>query len=271
VRHDQPRPACRRCGRPKPEGQGRKLCDACTTYAPKDRPPPGNRCNACHDPIAPRKQLCDSCRELARWKTLKRARLRSRKPCRGCGGPKGPGHRRRYCDRCLKKRAAMPVCVACRERPRRYRTARLCEPCLLEAKARERERHRRWNRAHRAKRAEQRSRRNAATREASRMTRRLRAEREGNPYAPVPESTYLRLYGSGRGVLQPRVDPAPLIPRLDPFSEDLEAFAESVGLSGSYLRRVVNGRYEKGISILDADRICMGLGVPFELVYSEAA
>jgi hypothetical protein len=52
--------------------------------------------------------------------------------------------------------------------------------------------------------------------------------------------------------------------------EAIDEFADDIGVSESFVFRVLTGHYE-AISIPDADRICVGLGVPLRLVYGEAA
>ncbi len=269
MRHDEPKPSCRRCGQPKPKGRGRKLCDRCTSYLPASQPAPQNTCNACKDPVPPGRQYCDECRDLRRWSSKRRNMLRKRKPCRGCGGAKGPGPRRRLCDRCLRAKQPALICVLCQKRPRRYPTARLCVICKDTEPARARARRAAWAREHAATRPSGKT-NLKIQRETARMGRRLREERDGKARAPVDPETYVRAYGSGRGVKTGvRVDPAPLKHLLEPL--DPLVVAAATGLSGSYINRILNGTYDDGIFVVDADRLCTYLGQPLGLTFPELA
>jgi len=268
------KPLCAHCGKPKPKGRGRKLCDAC--QAEWHHKIARRRCNRCGEPCAPRKILCESCRELAEWKRSRRHAVGRRKPCTRCGGPKGPGARRRLCDRCLRQDQQVRPCENCHKRPKRYRIAKLCEICKLEAEARVRERNRERNRLDRQKRKPKKRKitrkRQKAITENHRMAQRLRDERAGREIVPVDERTYLERYGTGRGQTMARVPVDPLLQWLTQIDDDerLAVVAERAGLSPSYVHRVRRGLYE-AIAIPDADRLCIGLDLSFASIYGEAA
>jgi hypothetical protein len=106
-------------------------------------------------------------------------------------------------------------------------------------------------------------------RELARMDERLRAMRQGEQVRPLPADVYRKLYGTGRGSQQARVSAEPLRELLSE-AEDLEALAEGVDLSESFLRRVRDGYYD-AVSIPDADTICIAFGLPMTLIYGDAA
>ena len=61
-------------------------------------------------------RVCRECKRISQRKIreshpmtrqeMDRVNTSRRKPCRGCGGPKGPGKRRVYCDACQARRGA---------------------------------------------------------------------------------------------------------------------------------------------------------------------
>lgn len=84
-------------------------------------------------------KYCDDCRELQAWADRRRRKGRQvlkRKPCRGCGKPKGPG-KRNYCDRCQAARAFYP-CIICHTEPVRGPRKRMCVECHRTAPERKR-------------------------------------------------------------------------------------------------------------------------------------
>lgn len=265
---------CARCGEPKPPGQGRRLCEACSKdWQHKTK---RKRCFRCGGPCEPKKILCSDCKDLAEWRRAQRSKARRRKPCTRCGGPKGEGQRIRLCARCRAADAAK-TCTRCKQRPKRYPRAKLCEVCHQDAlvqraaymRERKREEYRKAKAAGKLKaRRHKRSERKRIL-ENQRINSRLRAERRGQTPAMMDQEAYERQYGTGRGHTERRLPVAPLIPYLAEV-EAIDEFADDIGLSESFVHRVLVGNYE-AISIPDADRICVGLGVPLRLVYGETA
>lgn len=271
------KPLCAHCDKPKPKGRGRKLCDECQkAWHHKIA---RRRCNRCGEPCAPRKILCESCKELAEWKRARRHAVGRRKPCTRCGGPKGPGARRRLCDRCLKQDQTKRPCEKCHKRPKRYPIAKLCEICKAEAEAALRARNRERNKLARQKKQRKNKAKRKITRkqrknitENHRMAQRLRNERAGRELVPVDEREWLARYGTGRGETQARVPVDPLLEWLAHVDGDemLAVVAERAGLSVSFVQRVRNGKY-KAVSLPDADRLCVGLDLSFASLYGEEA
>jgi hypothetical protein len=268
---------CKRCGKPKPPGRGRKLCDACS----KDwqHKVSRKRCFRCGGPCEAKKILCSDCKELAEWRRAQRSKARRRKPCVRCGGPKGEGKRIRLCARCrAADEAPKKMCTRCRKRPKRYAGAKLCEPCHQEAivtraaymRKRKREEYQKAKAAGKVKARRLKRKERQRVLENQRINARLRAERRGlKGPAELDQETYERMYGTGRGHTERRLPVAPLIPFMSTI-EAIDEFADDIGVSESFVFRVLTGHYE-AISIPDADRICVGLGVPLRLVYGEAA
>lgn len=122
---------CISCGSPKPAGRGRRLCVNCL---PVGGPRPCIQCGSREPKSGHGRHLCDDCHDIVLETSAIRRRAVAalkRKPCRGCGRPKGDGRSRQYCDRCRKVRDMAAPCVRCEERPRRYPSARLCVECHL--------------------------------------------------------------------------------------------------------------------------------------------
>lgn len=65
----------------------------------------------------------------------------ARKPCRGCGKPKGPGNRRIYCAACSARRK-LRACVGCGELHEFAKHQRTCDACKRASRERERVRKR---------------------------------------------------------------------------------------------------------------------------------
>jgi hypothetical protein len=107
--------------------------------------------------------------------------------------------------------------------------------------------------------------------ESARMRYRLRQQKAGRQIRPISEAEYEQRYGTARGKLTPRVPTAPLARLLrDVF--DLEAVADAARLSSSFVGRVARGEYDaKGLTIRDADALCIALGTALTLVYPQAA
>ena len=271
--------SCKRCGKPKPKGRGRKLCDACS--AEWRRSITRRRCGRCGGPTPqPQKHLCDECLELEQWKRRARRREAKRQPCIRCGGPKGPGYCRRLCDRCRAERATPKPCVLCGVRPRRYKKAQLCEICKATQPARarayrrrvyhDREKGRAGRYKSRVETAEQRQRHV----ENSRITKRITAERNGHAPRLLDEATYVERYGTGlskRG----SVPAQPLQIHLTNYIDGVNGVCERevahlAGVSEKVIARIVRREAER-ISLVTADRLCAALDLPFGLVYGDAA
>jgi len=133
-KYQRPTKPCERCGEPKPRGHGRRLCENCADG--KWREPKPLECRECGGPREPRKQMCADCKELADWKYKTRHRLaRGRQPCSRCGGPKGPGQRRRLCDACTALRDSPRRCERCGEPKVTVPRGKRCDDCKAEVKA----------------------------------------------------------------------------------------------------------------------------------------
>ncbi len=122
---------CAGCGAEKGTGPGHRYCARC--YPKQPRAGDAQPCHACGSRV--RKTLsmryCDECAPVIKEAQQIRRRARcalKRKPCWGCGKPKGSG-RRVYCDPCQTRRAAPRVCPepGCENvlLPRK----KACEPC----------------------------------------------------------------------------------------------------------------------------------------------
>jgi DNA-binding Xre family transcriptional regulator len=269
-RKPPPKPLCHRCGQPKGPGRGKRFCDAChAAYVGQVR---RRRCRVCGGPRAPQKQLCDECRQSAKWRHNRLGVIKRRQPCEGCGGPKGPGARRRYCDRCREKRAAPRMCERCGIEPPRYARAKLCLLCHARAKARNRHHHNHLNREARARGSvypSDRARRAKAA-EAHRLADRMRRERQGRPRPPVDAALYAVRYGKGYGRVAV-VPAAPLLPFVVyALAHETEAeLAERTGISPKRIQDMLNGA--PNIALVTADKLCVALGYTLSLVYPEAA
>jgi hypothetical protein len=276
-RKDRAKPNCKHCGAPKPKGRGRKLCDSCAQeWKKKAR---RNTCLRCGEPSRYQKILCDDCRELALWKKKTRKLATHRKPCAGCGGPKGPGARRRYCDRCLAKRAAPVLCDNCKQRPRRTKINRLCAVCEASKDDRRREYTRERQRRLRAegklrpRKRPKTEQQKADARERQRIAHRLRAEQRGEPLPPMTEAAYVHAYGKGFGKGAPLIGTGPL---MGPLAERIKqggvtALAEVADTRPHLLTQIAEGKVER-INVTTADKLCVALlGVPLSVVYEEAA
>jgi DNA-binding Xre family transcriptional regulator len=238
VKHPPPAP-CPRCGGEKSPGQGRRYCD--------------------------------DCREIAEWKAERKRKLRKgRAPCVRCHGIKGPGQGRRLCPACKAKagRARTPRTCPCGvviEVP-----DRLCAACRAASQERKRlkrrdeQRERRRVAREQGKR-EQRKRRKAAERENARIRYRLLAEREGRTLRRAPEVVQIT-------PKRTEVPTAPLVwflrERL--IDTDVEALGEAARIRPYVLSRIVSGDVQR-IRLAQADRICVALGLHYDLVYVDVA
>jgi 5-methylcytosine-specific restriction endonuclease McrA len=178
-------------------------------------------------------------------------RLR-RKPCARCGGEKGPGKRRRYCDACAPL-AAEERREKAAERARRWYAEHPEQAAVTRAASAEtypddgRERGRRWRETH----PEQ-----AATHSYDRKAR-LRIERAGGVYVErVARLVVLELHDGVCGVCGEDVDPFDYhVDHVDPISEGGEhSYANTQPTHPACNRRKNNegrrgadGRFEKAV------------------------
>ena len=237
-------------------------------------------CQKCGEPKRPGRgqKFCEECHENAVWRKQTKYRTRvvlMRSPCEQCGGVKEPGHGRRFCKACRPDELPPRLCPCGTviERP-----LMRCDECKAVTAEREKVKHRVRSRRRRDAaraagttvsayypRSEKARLRDNETR---RIKKREKAEREGRTIPELPDEIYRRRYGTGRGRGATRVPAAPLLELFE--GVELFVMAEAIGVSESFLSRIVHGRITE-ISIPDADKICQWFGVPLELAYGEAA
>jgi hypothetical protein len=231
--------ACVKCGAPKVKGQGQRFCA--------------------------------DCKEAAAWLAQRKRQTRAivkRLPCVICGGVKEPGHGRDICLRCAAARKPKRTCLSCPaliDPP-----ARKCESCravIAEAKRKyERERHRRNRREHPEwyVRERQRKRKTNKDNENQRMRHRLRAERAGRPIAPVAVLPKVRADRARR------VPAAPLVGFLrQALAEtDVTELGQAAHMRPYEIGRVVAGEVVE-LRDFQADRLCVAMGLQFNLVYAQ--
>lgn len=183
-------------------------------------------------------RYCAECHPLytgtAEQRKRARARVRSVKPCRGCGGAKPAGRRRSYCDRCVAERSKPRPCDACGVRPRPAPRLKLCVVCKARAVERRRAQHREYQRRQRARFGHEPKGSNQAP-EVRRMNRRLRMEQEGGALTVVtdtrPKAGNLTLRAAA---LFPDLPPQPLgraiaaLARREQYAEEGFAFSRDV-------------------------------------------
>jgi hypothetical protein len=272
VKKPAPNPHCKRCGRWKSRGRGRRFCQRChddyqATLAAK------RCCRVCGGPRPPRKQMCEECSRNADWRRSKRDVIKRRQPCEGCGGPKGPGARRRYCDRCRaeRERSGARMCERCQIRPPRYARAKLCLRCHALAQKRRLSYRNRWNRRVRANgRTYPSDATRAKATETWRLYDRMRRDREGRPRKPIDPEVYAERYGRGYGRIElvPAAPLTPLVRRALTRESEIE-LAGRAGISDKRIREIVGG--QGNIALVTADKLCVALGYTLSLVYPEAA
>lgn len=162
-RDANPAGKCSCCGGPKPSGQGRRLCDDCKPITRgRTQVRPCVKCGG-YAPKAVGHRFCPECEVIEKEATEARKRARrslQRKPCFRCGKPKGPGRRKKLCDRChADLHSTARVCASCGQKKELGKFKRLCEQCRLEARARYRERQRLNEQVYRTRRREKERRR----------------------------------------------------------------------------------------------------------------
>lgn len=278
---------CKRCGKPKPPGQGRGYC---SPECRKLGPATGVRhCPDCdEDRLVPaqmreRAVYCEDCLKARARAQAKRHYRENTAKVKAWAARYREAHaeeikaykREHYQANRAKIRAQQAEnyrknTEAGKERSRRWYVANRDKHKEAARRYREthrelvRERNRRWYQGLMAD-----PERRQMRMELARMNGRLRAEKDGGPLKPVPIGIYRKRYGTGRGSAQTRVNAAPLR-RLLREAPDLNALADVTGLSASFLQRVAAGRYE-AVSVPDADTICVAFGLPMRLIYGEAA
>jgi DNA-binding Xre family transcriptional regulator len=106
--------------------------------------------------------------------------------------------------------------------------------------------------------------------EESRLRARLKAEREGRPFAPVPLDEYRKRYGTGDGPHNTVAAESlrPFVVRALRTGTEAE-LARRAGVSDKRIREI--GQGVERISLGTADRLCVALGLTLSLVYPEAA
>lgn len=164
-REARPAGRCSRCGGPKPPGQGRRLCEACKPFA-KNRNVvrPCVKCGG-FEPKNRGHRFCPECEVIEKEATIAREKARKalkRKPCFRCGKPKGPGRRKKLCDRCHDELHSLErVCATCGVKTDLGKYKKTCLQCRLEARQRYREKQRLKQRVYRMDRREEERRRNS--------------------------------------------------------------------------------------------------------------
>lgn len=126
---------CSKCGGEKPPGIGIRLCDACVRKPNVNSPrAPHKGCRRCGAAKSTGRgvKLCDDCRELGQWRKQAKSRARTamhRKPCRGCGKPRGAVGKGAYCQACKRLRKHPPICARCGAPKASGAGRRLCDAC----------------------------------------------------------------------------------------------------------------------------------------------
>jgi hypothetical protein len=102
-----------------------------------------------------------------------------------------------------------------------------------------------------------------------RMRYRLRRERAGAAPPPLSVESYVERYGTGFGKA-PTVPAEPLAPLLrSALAEVSEAsFARESDVSPRRIRDIVSGVATR-VSLVNADKLCVYLGLPFTLIYGD--
>jgi hypothetical protein len=215
-------------------------------------------------------QFCADCKEAADWVRDRKRQTRTlvkRLPCEICGGVKEPGHGRVICLKCKAARKPKRTCMSCPaliDAP-----ARKCESCraiVAETKREyERERHRRNRREHPEWYSRDRKRKRKRTtkkdNEGARMRHRLRAERAGRPIAPVDALPKVRARAY-------HVPAGPLVPFLrQALAEtDLTVLGKMAHMRPFDIGRVITGEVAE-LRDWQADRLCIAMGLQFNLLY----
>jgi hypothetical protein len=108
-------------------------------------------------------------------------------------------------------------------------------------------------------------------RERDRFTRRVRAEQQGRPMPPVPLAEYRKRYGESLD--RRTVETGPLAKIIIEILENDETLTEKNLAFRCQVapRRIYQILHEGRVSIAAADKVCVGLGTTFSLVYPEAA
>jgi hypothetical protein len=277
---------CRRCGKPKPPGQGRKYCSPeCAAAGPAT----GSK--HCPD--------CDSDR-------LVPAEMREKAIyCKACLKARGRAQAKRHYQANRERvKAAVAayreanveqVNAAKRAHYHAHREEIRAKQAAYQREHREEqaERSRRWYAANREKHkataeryriahreiVRERNRRwyidlmadperAQRRRELARMDARLRQERDGGRLRPLSPEAYLKRYGTGQFAQHSRIDASPLRQLLCECVADLTGFAESVPLSESAIHRIMLGHTER-VAVRDADILCVALNMPVSLVYPD--
>lgn len=105
--------------------------------------------------------------------------------------------------------------------------------------------------------------------EDQRMRYRLKREREGKPAKPMSAAAYVARYGNGFGNSR-KVPSEPLVEPLRRAVEEIgqTAFSDVSGVSPLRIHEIVNERTER-ISMVNADKLCTHLGIPFNFIYPD--
>lgn len=275
------------CDNPKRPGQGAKLCEAHHAESlvryPKEQTP----CRKCgkRENKERGKQLCRDCKEAAEWqmKTRRKAKkAMNRKRCAGCGELKGPGSRRRYCDKCEAKRQdPRRVCNRCGELKLLAKWAKTCEDCKEKAAKIRRERQNAYarkirqdpERRERLKAQQRKAKKKKSSRERenerARMRYRMKAMREGRTIKPAK---------LGRENIS--VPVAPVLPFVRAWitaynvssdhDQDVggqKELARRSGLSEKRIYEVLNGA--ENVARDTADALCQAVGVHYSILYAD--
>jgi hypothetical protein len=215
--------------------------------------------------------FCADCKEAAAWLASRKRQTRAlvkRRPCLICGGVKEPGHGRDICLRCAAERKPKRKCMSCPaliDAP-----ARKCERCraiVADTKRRyERERHRRNRREHPEwyVRDSKRKRKTKKDNEGQRMRHRLRAEQAGRPIAPVAVLPRVHTERSRR------VPTAPLLAFIrQALAEiDVTELGRAAHMRPYEIGRVITGEVVE-LRDWQADRLCVAMGLQFNLLYAQ--
>jgi hypothetical protein len=304
VQRESRRTKCERegCNELKKPGRGNKLCEFHSAESQqrfaqqrgKVKQYPCRQCGGTENKQKG-KQYCDPCREWVRdvKKIARRARraARERKVCAGCFKPKGPGYRRRYCDACYKAREeakkAPRKCNVCGENKVTEKYKKACADCRQKSHERHLARQRAYQKrlrenpetAEKLREKQRKAKRANREREneSKRMQYRLREMRKGRTLAPVKEDK--------RTSAGPRVPAAPLKPLIEQWvrvweaehvthrrkeTGALKAFAEQAELPERRVWGIMHDEYEK-VTLTTADAICVAVGIPYTVVYADAA
>jgi hypothetical protein len=231
---------------------------------------PCEKCGRAPKVLGQGQHYCADCKEAAAWAVERKRMARAvvqRKPCLICGGVKEPGHGREFCLRCAEARKPKRRCMSCPAEI--VPPARKCETCKALAVAKRRAFDRQRNRKYRADGvtfpSDRRRRKSKRDNEGARMRHRLRAERAGRIVGPVRKLP--KVAARAR-----HVPAAPLVPFLRQEiakGVTIEELGERAPMRPHELRKVLDGQ-TTDLRDFQADRLCVALGLQFNLVYDLA-